>query len=505
MGAPGDRLVISFRPLAVLAAAAVVAGACSPTGPRPAPTQLVAGVTDAPSGLEPSWPDATSDPGPGPIVDPRPTAAPDPDPNGEPALTTAIVPGSVNRSSLEITATYRVYAAITVKNGALDVTTRIVATNASGAGIDRLELNTIAARLGGIRVTTSTVDDVPVRVAVKDQTLIVPLGGVLPDRATTIVTIAYRATLRSGVSNGDWMFTRNRGTLALYRWIPWVSRAVPFEHANSGVPFITPTSPQVDVEILTDSPMVLAAPAAEVESYAAGAGNDWSFRVHNVRDVSVVLAPDFQVATGSANGIPITAYTRPGGPSGVQLVQQAVAAISEESRLLGVDYPWTTLAVVQTPGGVGIESPGLIWIPGHLDLRNRTYAVYHEVANQWFYGLVGSDQQAEPFADEAPADLLARTSLGTLRATRCARAALDRSISHYSRTCYYEVVYVQGGRLLDDLRRRMGSPVFWRAMGAYLEANRYRLAGTRQLLEALRAASPVDLMPLIRPRFPTLY
>lgn len=487
----------------------VLVTACSPNNPTP--TSLVAGRTDAPvagrtdapSTPPANAPTATDDQRPDPIVDPEPTEAP-PDPSSAPA-TSAILPGSVGRSSLNVSATYRVNAAITVRTGALDVTTRIVATNKSGAGIDRLELNTIAARLGGIKVTTATVDDVVVRATVKDQTLLVPLGGILPDGATTIVTIAYRATLRKGITGTDWMFTRNDETLALYRWIPWVSRALPFDHPNNGQPFVTPTSPQVDVELLTDEPMVLAAPAAHVDAYAAGSGNAWSFSLQNVRDVSVVLAPDFRVATGHVGDIPIRAYARPGGLSAGQLVQQASAAISAQAGMLGSAYPWTTLTVVETPGGAGLESPGLIWIPGNLDLRNRTYAVYHGVAHQWFYALVGNDQRAEPFADEGPADLLARTALHTLRATRCARAPLDRSIAAYTRTCYYEVLLVQGGRLLDDIRRRMGTKAFWSAMGAYLEANRFGLGGTKALLDALQAGSKVNLLPLVRGRFPTLY
>jgi hypothetical protein len=42
-------------------------------------------------------------------------------------------------------------------------------------------------------------------------------------------------------------------------------------------------------------------------------------------------------------------------------------------------------------------------------------------------------------------------------------------------------------------------------MTGYVQANRYRLAGSRQLLEALRVASPVDIMPILRARFPSLY
>jgi hypothetical protein len=463
------------------------------------PTQLVAAETYVPG---PSGDGAVGSPDPGPsgIVDPGETAAP-----AETTTPSSIVPGVVDRSTLEITATYRVNAAITVRAGALDVTTRIQVRNDSDAGIDRVELNTIAARLGGIRVHAATVDDVPVTVGVRDQTLTVPLGGVLPAGSTAVVSIAFRATLRKGLSGSDWMFSRSGGTLALYRWIPWVSEAIPFDRPNDGEPFLTVSSPQVDVELLTDEPMVLAAPSADVDEFAAGSGLAWSFTARNVRDVSIVLAPDFRVARASAGGIPIRAFTRPGGLSGRQLADMAAAAISTEADRLGVAYPEATLVVVETPAGSGLESPGLLWVPRRLDTRNRTYAVYQGVAHQWFYGLVGNDQQAEPFADEAPADLLARTVLGTLRASNCGRDTLDDAVTAYSRGCYREVVAVQGGRLLDDVRRRMGTNRFWAAMRAYVEANHNGIAGTKALLDALQAGSPVDLLPLLRSRFPRLY
>jgi hypothetical protein len=471
--------------------------ACT-SSPRPQLTQRVAGET--------SVPESSIDGSPTPTPAETDFINPEPSPPGETAPPTSIVPGAVDRTSLLLTASYHVNAAITVKSGGLDVTTRIQVRNDSGDGIDRLELNTIAARLGGMRIYAATVDDAPATVAVRDQTVTIALGGVLPSGSTTTVSLAYRATLRTGLTGSDWMFSRSGGTLAMYRWIPWLSAATPFDRPNDGEPFVTVSSPQVDVELLADQPLVLAAPSADVDEFAAGSGLAWSFSVQNVRDVSVVLAPDFRVARATANGIPIRAFTRPGGAASRQLADLAAAAIALEGDRLGMAYPATALVLVETPGGgSGIESPGLLWVPRGLDTRNRTYAIYQGVAHQWFYGLVGNDQRTEPFADEAPADLLARTVLGTLRASRCGRDTLDDAITAYSRGCYREVVFVQGGKLLDDLRRRMGTDRFWAALRTYLEANRNGIAGTKALLEALRDASPVDLLPLLRPRFPDLY
>ena len=434
---------------------------------------------------------------------PTPRATPSPTP--EPTPASAILSGAVDRASLEIEATYDVALDVAVATGAIHVGVVIEARNDSGAPIDRLELNTIAARLGAIDVKSAEVDDRPVVVEIDDQTLIVPLGGILPAGASTTVELSYTATLRSDLKGPDWLFSRAGGTLALYRWIPWVSRAVPFDRPNHGDPFVTPSSPRVRVFVTTDVQMDLASPATATLPELRPDGMAWTFEVADVRDVAIVLAPDFEVTSGDAGGIPVRAYTRPGGLDGDRLVAQASRALEREAERLGVAYPWPSFTVVETAGGYGMESPGLIWIPRGTASGNLPYLVHHETAHQWFYGLVGNDQQAEPFADEAAADLLARTVLDSLRGSRCGRAPLDRSILRYSRGCYFEIVYIQGGNVLDDLREAMGTDRFWIALRDYVEANRFGLGGTRQLLEALRAASPVDLTPTLRARFPDLY
>ena len=42
-------------------------------------------------------------------------------------------------------------------------------------------------------------------------------------------------------------------------------------------------------------------------------------------------------------------------------------------------------------------------------------------------------------------------------------------------------------------------------MRTYVQANRFGLAGTKKLLDTLKAASPVNITPNLKARFPTLY
>jgi hypothetical protein len=282
---------------------------------------------------------------------------------------------------------------------------------------------------------------------------------------------------------------------------------MPFDRPNKGDPFVTASSPEVNVELLTDTPLVLAAPAAEVAEYEAGSGTAWTFTLRDVRDVALVLAPDFELQSDKVGKVIVKSYARTGTLATSRLLAVTTQALQEEQRILGVDYPWPVLVAVETDGGEAMESPGQVWIPRTLDTFNRNYLIHHEVAHQWFYGLLGNDQRADPFLDEATADQLARTALGSFRGTRCARTALDGSIARYQGRCYYEVVYVQGGLLLDDVRELIGSNRYWKAMAAFVEAHRFELVKTRELLDALAAAAPkeVKLRPLFRERFPNLY
>lgn len=413
-----------------------------------------------------------------------------------------IVPGAVGQTSLFLDATYDAYLRISSTPRSIWVDSTATIRNTSGGPIDRVELNTIAARLGAIRLQPVTVDGTVVAATISDQTIVVPLGGILPDGGTARVRVRYGATLRSGLTGSNWMFTRTNGIMDLYRWLPWVSRRIAFDRPNHGDPFETPTSPMVRVRIVSGRKLVFATTGDRTGVSADGLTQ--TFRASDVRDFTVTAAPDYRTGSRVVGGTTVRVYYRPGAPGAAMLDAAADAFAALKGRL--GPYPYPTFKVVQSAGGYGMESPGLIWIPTGVAATNLRYLAAHETAHQWFYGIVGSDQATEPFTDEAAADFAARSVLGLRRASRCATARLDRRIYDYSASCYYEDIYIQGGNLLDDARRRMGSSAFWAALRGYVAANRNRIVTTSTLLDALDAATPLDLGgTLFAPRFPRLY
>jgi hypothetical protein len=426
-------------------------------------------------------------------------AQPTTSPSAAAGAPSAILPGAVNATSLNLSATYDVRLKLSYARGTISATSTMTVTNASGGPIDRLELNTVTPRLGRLKIKSLTVDGLAARPTIKDQTITVPLGGILPDGATTTVRIAFSATTRTTLSGSNWLFTRANGVIQLYRWLPWISAARPFNRPNHGDPFVTVNSPSVRVQIHTDRTMRLATSGRKI----ATNGLTTTWVASDVRDFTVAASPSWTVRTQKVGSTLVRVYAFPGG-NGRSLMTLAVRAF-KRYRSLMVAYPYPTFAVAESAGGSGLESPGTIWIPRGLTYGQLPWLVSHETAHQWFYGLVGNDQARQPFADEAMADFLARYITGTWRASRCSTAPLDRSIYRYSASCYFEVIYVQGGRLLDGLRRRMGPTRFWNGIRDYLTANRFGLGGTKLLLDTLDAHTPLDLVGPIRGRFPSLY
>lgn len=416
-------------------------------------------------------------------------------------LLPVVAPSASAASTLKVDATYVSILKLAWLSRAVYVDSKATVRNTSGAAIDRLEFNTIAARLGAIKLRPVLVDGAAVAATISDQTISVPLGKSLVNGGTTVVHIRYGATLRNTLTGSNWLFTKANGIMDLYRWLPWVSRRIAFDRPNHGDPFVTPSSSLVRVTVVADRKLVLATTGDRV-AYTAN-GLSQTFEARNVRDFTVTAATDYHTGSRVVDGTTVRVWYRAGSPGAAMLDAAADAFHRLGSRLGG--YPYPVFKVVESAGGYGMESPALIWIPHGVGTANLRYLVAHETAHQWFYGLVGNDQSTQPFADEAAADFAARSVLGLRRASRCATSTLDGSIYQYTSACYYETVYIQGGNLLDDARKRMGSSAFWTALRGYIAANRYGLVGTVSLLDALDAATQLDLRAtMFRSRFPGL-
>lgn len=454
------------------------------------------GPSEAGSGGEDDRPAAPGEPAGASGASAQGQAPPAPAPA---AAGSQIVPGTVNRTSINLVATYDAAVQLGFDNRSLSVDVTLDVTNRSGNGVDRVELNTITGPLGRLRLGLVEVDGDPVTPTVDDQTIKVPLGGILPNAAMARLRVRLRATFPSTLGGSNWMFTRVGTILQANRWLPWVGLHRPFDRPNHGDPFFTALSPHIRVRITTDRPLVIATPGRRI----SGVGLTQTFEADNVRDFPIVASPGFMIRELKVSGRTLRAFVRAGFPT-TTVLNQAADALTRMDPLAG-SYPYDRFVIAQTAGGYALEGPGMIWIPTGLTGEHLRWNVYHEVAHQWFYGIVGSDHAFDPFADEAVATHLGQVVSGIWRTTGCPMRRLDLSIYNYSESCYFGQIYLHGANLLRRLRTEMEPGAYFSAVRDYVATYRFRIGSTRIFLNTLQAHTNRDLEPILAPWFPSLY
>jgi hypothetical protein len=405
-------------------------------------------------------------------------------------------------TTYDMSASYDVAIKLHWATGQIIVTTDMDVDNTSGLSVSRLELNTVAARLGHMTLLDSRVNGTEVKTRVSDQTLLVPLPNVLLSYDQATVHTKYRARLLHSTANHDWLWSQVNDVASVYRSIPWLSARRPFDRPNDGDPFVTETASRVKVTFTSDVPLEYATSGQEVSS----SGDTTVFEANLVRDFNFAASRRYTVLNGRSIGghTRISVMTKwMSSSQATRILSVARHAIDQYTQWLGqIGCP--TVVIVEIAAGVSMESPCLVWITRGSGVFTD-YRVAHEVGHQWFYGMDGNDQALDPFFDEATTDFLARTLLGQLRASQCARNRLDLSIYRYVGTCYYETIYIQGSLFVEHVRQELGTSTFWQTLSRFWSDHRWTVSNTKALLDAFRTVGGDRLLPEYHKRFPSLY
>jgi hypothetical protein len=158
----------------------------------------------------------------------------------------------------------------------------------------------------------------------------------------------------------------------------------------------------------------------------------------------------------------------------------------------------------------GIEYPGLIMI--FTSGRNTTglrYVTEHEVAHQWFYGILGNDVFNQPWLDESFANFspylvegdrygasYANSYYQSNVAGPASRTTLPAGYSVYrygNWSTYVAGVYGKGAQFLYVLRGRIGETAFHNGMRTYYTRHKYGIVRRADFLRAMEEASGQDL------------
>lgn len=219
---------------------------------------------------------------------------------------------------------------------------------------------------------------------------------------------------------------------------------------------------------------------------------------HRAVDIASLRARDFAFAIGRfsyrskrVDGVEIEVAAPPALKRQLPAaLRRAVNAFRQMQRWYGgYNLPALRIVLGDLEFG-GSEYPGIVFSTPD----NATIA--HEVAHQWFYGIVGNDQYNDPFLDES---LTAFSEQRFHKSYRCNLArpirgkhGLGTGMSYWQKhpAAYEDTIYRGGACALTVLQRDLGAEAFDRALRAYVAANADKIAGMNDFLDAIRTAAP---------------
>ncbi|NJP05344.1 MAG: M1 family metallopeptidase [Chloroflexaceae bacterium] len=239
------------------------------------------------------------------------------------------------------------------------------------------------------------------------------------------------------------------------------------------------------------------------------------------REFFVAALAGLEQTQALVDGTTVTSYYRPvNAAAGQQALATAVQSVQAFHALYG-PYPFTELEVIQIALGNfdGMEFPGVILIDegAYTEVGRRLeITVAHEIAHQWWYNVVGSDQQGQAWLDEGLATYsqvlfyeaqnnpaAAAYELQLLRGwyLSALRSGTDGVVNRYvgdfpDRYTYFVLSYAKAGLFLHALRQQMGHDLFLAFLQRYYATYRYQEATGDDLMTIAEATCQCDLSSL---------
>ena len=129
------------------------------------------------------------------------------------------------------------------------------------------------------------------------------------------------------------------------------------------------------------------------------------FEAKAVRDFALVMGNNFQVESTYVNDIKVNYVGYSGDDDLKKLTDLSATAVSWCSDNF-IDYPYKELNIVKTPFvHGGMEYPGVVMISDTIDDEEQLKKVIvHEIAHEWWYGIVGVNETINAWIDEGLAE-----------------------------------------------------------------------------------------------------
>jgi aminopeptidase N len=302
-----------------------------------------------------------------------------------------------------------------------------------------------------------------------------PIGGNIPRRFGISRGVFFAPTAYPIVPrfiNGDWEIDPARG-------------AGDTTNSDTSFYYVSITAPR-DLELAASGSIIAQAERGEVQLVEIATGP--------VRDFAFALGA-LSLLEREVDGTNLRTWVISDHVDDAERMLSAAAAQFQLLNDLVGPYPYRELDIVDLAGVFGgIEYPGLVTI-GTVGTPFLIRPVVHEVAHQWFYGLIGDDQLLEPWLDEAAATYFEIRYFEEVQGSGAAAGIINnhraqlgshpdpeipigKAVEDYLPNEYGLFVYLKGALFFDALRAELGEDLFQTFLHEYFLAFRYGFAST---------------------------
>ncbi len=174
-------------------------------------------------------------------------------------------------------------------------------------------------------------------------------------------------------------------------------------HSN-GDPFYSQCA-DYDVTLRYHQKFSLASSGKQMEVSNEGEMVAVKIEGRNIRDFCCVLSERFEKATSTVGKVEVNYFGYAGDGNLQECLQTGIDAMTTFQELYG-EYPYSQISIVKSNFvHGGMEYPNIVLISDTIEGQaDINYVIVHELAHQWWYGLVGNDQYNHAWIDEGLAE-----------------------------------------------------------------------------------------------------
>ncbi len=272
---------------------------------------------------------------------------------------------------------------------------------------------------------------------------------------------------------------------------------------------------------LTFSNELVCATTGNIIKEEVGAKKHIEVQAKAVRDVALVLSSKFNLKKIELKNTTVNYF----GYAGDSDLDEMASLVKDGLEFFNAkfgEYPYRQISVVKTPFLFGgMEYPNFVMIADNIEEKqDKARVIIHEIAHQWWYGLVGNNQIAEAWIDESLTEYSAFlffenypeyglnykeliedasstydlyvdviTSLGGV-----VNYSMIDSVEKYSSEYEYSyMIYVKGVIMYDDIRNVVGDKKFYKTLQKYYKNYRFKIVTGDDLINCFEKTTGVKL------------